>query len=78
MAKFDVTIDKRKLVPSFWFIAKLTIFAILTHFLIIPLIFQTFTFFGELRSLWQVVATVIISSYLARLIKLRYNGREYF
>jgi len=78
MAQFDVKLEKRKVVPSVGYIIKLGIFAILTHFLILPLIFQTFTFFGELRSFWQTILTVIIAVYLSDLIQIKFRGKDWF
>jgi hypothetical protein len=78
MVNFDVRIDKKNIVPSLFFIVKLSIFAILTHLIIFPLILQTFTFFGELRGFWQSVLIVVIAAYLARVIKFKFKGREWF
>jgi len=78
MAKFDITIEKKNLIPSIFWIAKLLLLGTLTHFMIIPLLFNTITFLGELRSVWQVLFTIIITAYLSDVIKLKFRGKDWF
>lgn len=78
MAQFNLTIEKRKLVPSLFYIGKLLLLGSLTHFMIIPLLFNTISFLGELRSVWQILFTVVITSYLSDIIKLKIQGRDWF
>lgn len=78
MATFNVKLDQRKLVPGLLWIIKMGIFAVVTHFLILPLIFETFTFFGELRSFWQSILTVVIAAYLSDLVQIKVGGKDWF
>ena len=89
MANFNITIDKNdissgdplrieKIIPSILYIGKLLLLGSLTHFMIIPLLFETITFLGELRSVWQILFTVVITTYLSDLIKLKIKGRDWF
>lgn len=78
MAKFDMSFEGKNLVPKVPYLVKVALVATITHFLILPLIFESFTFFGELRSFWQTILGVVITVYLSDLIKLKINGREWF
>ena len=78
MANFNLTIEKKKVIPNIFYIGKLLILGALTHFMIIPLLFNTITFLGELRSVWQILFTVVITTYLSDVIKLKIRGRDWF
>lgn len=78
MTSFNIKLDKKKVIPSLFYLAKLIVAAIITHFLLLPLIFETFTFFGELRSFWQSIMTVVLAAYLSDVIKFKIKGREWF
>jgi len=78
MANFKLTIEKKKIIPNVFYIAKLLLLGSLTHFMIIPLLFETITFLEELRSVWQILFTVVITTYLSDLIRLKIKGRDYF
>jgi len=78
MANFNITIEKKKVIPSLFYIGKLLLLGTLVHFMIIPLLFNTITFLGELRSVWQILFTVVITAYLSDVIKLKIAGRDWF
>lgn len=78
MANFNITLEKKKIMPNIFYITKLLLLGSLTHFMIIPLLFETISFLGELRSVWQILFTVVITTYLSDLIKLKIKGRDWF
>ncbi len=78
MASFNIRLNKKNIVPTVFYLAKLFILAVSVNFLIIPLIFETFTFFGEVRSFWQIIITVVLTAYLSDVIELRIKGRDWF
>lgn len=78
MANFNITINRRKVIPNLFYIGKLLLLGSLVHFMIIPLLFSTVSFLGELRSPWQILFTVVITAYLSDVIQIKFQGRDWF